>query len=401
MQTRAAEPVHLAGGGAPRVPEVGILAFVPERWGGVWMPRHQVCTRLARWFPVVWVNPAPEWRQALNRPPAATDGAVPRGCAGFRVYEPEPWLPRMHRPAFVSALTARARIARARRLLSSCSSTVFYIWRPAFAEVLDLARADLSVYHIDDEYSFSDVEAPLDEREARLIRRVDQVIIHSPALLQKKGGLNPHTTFVPNGVDYRAYSRPCAEPRDLGQVPHPRIGYVGVIKKHLDFRLLISLAERHRGWNFVLIGPQGYLGEAEPLFRQLLLMENVRWLGPRPVEELPAYTQHLDVCLMCYLVNDYTRYIFPLKLHEYLASGRPAVGSPIRTLQDFAHLVPLCGTLDQWSRAIQESLEPERSSPERVEERRRTARRYDWETLVGSIARKICERLGRPAGSER
>jgi hypothetical protein len=54
------------------------------------------------------------------------------------------------------------------------------------AHVLDDATCDLSCYHIVDEYSFSTTEQPLDQVEVELIRRVDQVFIHSPALLEKK-----------------------------------------------------------------------------------------------------------------------------------------------------------------------------------------------------------------------
>jgi len=39
------------------MPEVGVLALVPDTWGGPWQPRHHVLTRLAKIFPVVWVNP--------------------------------------------------------------------------------------------------------------------------------------------------------------------------------------------------------------------------------------------------------------------------------------------------------------------------------------------------------
>jgi len=59
----------------PVVPSVGILALVPDSWSDLWQPRHQVLTRLARYFHVVWVNPARGWREVLTRrmaPPASS-----------------------------------------------------------------------------------------------------------------------------------------------------------------------------------------------------------------------------------------------------------------------------------------------------------------------------------------
>ena len=45
----------------------------------------------------------------------------------------------------------------------------------------------------------------------------------------------------------------------------------------------------------------------------------------RDPQDLPAYVQHFDACLMFYDVNDYTKYIYPVKLNEYLATGRPTI----------------------------------------------------------------------------
>ena len=52
-----------AGGDEPRI---GSLSLAVDSWGARWNSRHQVLTRLARQFPVVWVNPAPDWRRAAG-----------------------------------------------------------------------------------------------------------------------------------------------------------------------------------------------------------------------------------------------------------------------------------------------------------------------------------------------
>jgi glycosyltransferase involved in cell wall biosynthesis len=287
------------------------------------------------------------------------------------------------------------RQARHILLTRGCSKILLYLWRPSYEPAIDLIDHDLSCYHIDDEYTFAEVEKPIEEREARLISRADQVFIHSPALLEKKGKLNPQTVFVPNGVDYQAYATPHREPVDLRPIPHPRIGYVGIIKKQLDLALLLTLAQRHRQWSFVLVGPQGNLGAQATLIQELSSMPNVYFLGGKPVDALPAYTQHLDVCLLCYRVNDYAKFIYPLKLHEYLASGRPVVSSPIPSLQEFAHLIRLARTADEWSQALTDALASVAYSPTQVEARRSVACQHDWNRLVGRIAHTLNARLRR------
>ena len=389
---------------APLVPDVGVLALVPDTWGGPWQPRHHVLTRLANVFPVVWVNPAPYWRSLLPGTPSDDwdfdfDGATP---PGFRTYTPAAWLPEVYRPPVLARWMRRERLRRARRMLArhGCRKTVLYLWRPEHARALDLVEHDLTCYHIDDEYTFSPIEQPLAAPEVALIRRVDQVFIHSQGLLDKKGHLNPRTRFVPNGVDYDRYTTPYPEPADLAAVPGPRIGYVGLIKAQLDLALLQDLAGRHPAWSFVLVGPPP---DKEPLasrVRQLGAMPNVHLLGPKPVGALPAYVQHLDVCLLCYAMDDYTKYIYPMKLHEYLATGRPVVGMPIRSLQGFDDVVTLPRTTAEWSAAIAGALEPDAQSPSRVAARRAVAQQHDWDRIVREISCTMADRLG-PAYRER
>jgi glycosyltransferase involved in cell wall biosynthesis len=379
----------------PLLPDVGILGLVPERWGGPWMPRHHVMTRLARYFHVVWMDPAREWRKSWR---AEQGTAAFPAASGFHHYQPPSWLPRVYRPLFLAEATARARVRQAAATLAArgCRRLVLYVWRPELGDTLDYMPHDLSCYHIDDEYSFSDAELPIDPTEAALLARADQVIIHSPALLEKKGTRDHRTAFVPNGVDYAAYALERPEPDDLRVIPHPRIGYVGLIKQQLDFVLLHALAERHPAWHFVFVGPDWSLGDQAALRASLAQRSNVTFLGGRPVEALPAYTQHLDVCLMCYQVNDYTKFIYPLKLHEYLAAGRPVVGAPIRTLRDFAHVLEIAETPTEWSAAIARSLAPAASTPERIAARRAAARPHDWDRLVATIARLLADKLGPP-----
>jgi hypothetical protein len=118
------------------------------------------------------------------------------------------------------------------------------------------------------------------------------------------------------------------------------------------------------------------------------------FLGHKPREVACTYPQHIDVCRLPYKTNDYTKYIYPLKLHEYLAGGKPIVGTPIRSLLDFSHVIKLANTREEWSRAITESLARNRMSSDQIQIRRNIAKQVDWGTLVHSIAGSICDRLG-------
>lgn len=381
----------------PLLPGVGILALVYHEWGFPWMTPHHVLTRLARYFQIVWINPAHGWREIPSRllihRSKLDQAELP---PGFTIYNPEPWLPKLYRPQPLALYTFCERLRRARSLLVSrgCQKIVLYLWHPQFKDALTCVPFDASCYHIDDEYSFSSKECQTDKIEERLIASVDEVFVISPALLEKKGKINPHTIFAPEGVEYDAYATAVAEPADIAPIPHPRIGYTGVLKKQLDWPLLRYLANNHPAWSFVFVGPQAPHQEIKGVIQELSSLHNVHFLGAKSTQQLAAYPQHFDVCIMPYRIDDYTKFIYPLKLHEYLASGRPIVGAPIRSLHEFDHVITLVGTEQEWSHALRESLAPTACSSAAVEARQNIARRYDWGRLVRLIARTMCDRLG-------
>ena len=391
------ETAPWTGKNGPCMPDIGVIAMVPDPWNSWWQPRHHVLGKLARYFHVVWVTPAHDWREMLKSwTDGRSDSADSFRPAGLVVYEPEFWLPKVYHPKWLERFTFDARLKRARHLLTSrgCRKIILYLWRPEFAPALSSIPFDLSCYHIDDEYSFSEIEVPPDPAEMAVISKVGQVFIHSEGLLERKGAVNPNTEFIPNGVDFQAYAKAAPEPRDLSSIPHPRIGYAGFIKKQLDWPLIFDLTRRHPEWSFVFVGPRSPHPEIVPITRELSCHPNVHFLGGRSPRDLAAYLQHFDVCIMPYRVDGYTNQIYPLKMHEYLASGQPVVSSPIRSLRNFSSVITLAANPDEWSRALASALQPSSRSPDAVTARRKIAREHDWGWLIYSLARTVCERLG-------
>jgi glycosyltransferase involved in cell wall biosynthesis len=384
--------------GSPLFPDIGVISLVPERWGGLWLSRHQILTRLSRYFNVLWFNPAREWRELLHTAgrPAEPGDPLPPASTGFIVHSSSKCLPLFYRPSFLVKTTASLRYRAAERILRNqgCTKTVLYIWTDQYADSLALAKYDISCYHITDEYSFSEIEHQIPAHELELLTRVDQVFIASPALMKKKGTVNPHTLHIPNGVDYAGFSDMHPEPADLAAVPRPRMGYIGRIKVQLDWDLLERLVSSHPEFSFVFAGPIGFMGDKADKLASFFDRRNVFYLGDKPHDEIAAYMQHTDAGLLCYAVNDYTKYIYPLKLHEYLAAGTPVVGADIPSLSVHSSVVRIARTPGEWSAAIAESLAPEARSPDSIARRRSVAREYDWNMLVHRIAESLCERLG-------
>ena len=381
----------------PKFPEVGVLALVPDQWGPQWQTRHHVLARLAEYFEVVWVNQPRSWRQLFSRRlfSARRSAEAPVGI-GLQIYDPGMWLPEFGRPAWLANLTLRKRLQRGRNLLlqRGCRQIVLYVWRPEFAGALDQMAYDLSCYHIDDEYSHSPRELPLDRQEARLLQKAGQVFIHSRTMMEKKGALNRHSEFIPNGVDYKLYSTPQPEPEDLRPISRPRIGYSGVLKNQMDWPLLLELSARHPQWSFVFVGAANLSWRSEDVLPILSARSNLHFLGAKTTQELARYAQHFQVCLLPYRVDGYTKFIYPLKLHEYLASGTPVVGSRISTLRDFESVISLADGPEEWSGSIAQALSPAANSDAARAARQSVARRHDWSVIVGKIAEAMGRRLG-------
>ncbi len=359
------------------------------------MDRHHVLTRLANYFHVVWMH-QPGWRECLSALTPGPDPASlrPAHAGAMQVYRPDPWSPRLGRPHWLARLTERRRFQQVCDGLRDrgCKKIVLYLWGLQFADTLDHIPHDLSIYNVSDEYSFSSTEVAVSPRERRLLESVGQVYIISPALMEKKGHFNPNTGFLPAGVDYKRYATPAHEPEDMKQIPHPRIGYLGHLKRRLDWSLLLELSAAHPEWSFVFVGPKSPHGIDEAL-EEMSRRSNVHFLGGKPAEQLGEYVQHFDVCTMPYVVDDYTKYIYPGKMHEYLASGHPVVSAAVRSVQEFKHVIAIANTAAEWSRAIASALTAGENTPERGAARQSVAREYDWERLVDKMAHTIAARL--------
>jgi len=275
---------------------------------------------------------------------------------------------------------------------------VLSLWRPEMDRALRSMSTRLSLYHIDDEYRFSRAGDWPDGREVRLASSVDAVVTHSRELHVRKRHLNPNTVFMPNGVDYALYTAPWPEPPDLAPIPHPRIGYTGYVKPQLDWPLLAALASARPDWHFVFVGPVSRHPTMEATVHEFSRRPNVHFLPLKGQLELAAYPQHFDVCVMPYTLDGYTRSIYPLKLHEYLASGRPVVSTPIEAVREFADVVTTAGTTPEWVRAIEGALAPPEPFERAAAARRAVARRFDWDDIVRQLAALILSGLDERSG---
>jgi len=133
----------------------------------------------------------------------------------------------------------------------------------------------------------------------------------------------------------------------------------------------------------VLIGPIDELFQT----RDLSHRRNIHFLGYKPPELLPAYTQHFDVCINPQVVNDVTRGNYPRKIDEYLAMGKPVVVTATDSMELFEPYVWLCKTKTDFVEKIAKILgEPAKYMSEQERARRISfALTHTWTNSVGRL----------------
>ena len=191
----------------------------------------------------------------------------------------------------------------------------------------------MTVYDCMDELSlFKGAPAKLQELERDLISRADLIFTGGQTLYEGKRNGHDNVYLFPSSIDAAHFGqarKKQLDPADQAEIPHPRLGFFGVIDERMDLELLAELAQARPNWHLVMLGPVVKIEpEALPKF------PNIHYLGMKTYEQLPRYLSSWDVTLLPFALNDSTRFISPTKIPEYLAGGKPVVSTPIRDVID-------------------------------------------------------------------
>jgi glycosyltransferase involved in cell wall biosynthesis len=220
------------------------------------------------------------------------------------------------------------------------------------------------VYDCMDELSaFRGAPPELLEREKQLFEKADLVFTGGQSLYEAKKDRHPHVYAFPSSIDVKHFEQALSvdnEPEDQQNIPHPRIGFCGVIDERTDIELLSSIAELRPDWHYVMIGPVVKIDPAD-----LPQRDNIHYLGGKQYSELPSYIGGWDVAMMPFAMNESTRYISPTKTPEYLAAGQPVVSTPIRdVVRPYGEmgLVHIASTPEEFVRAIEKAMSEDEDS---------------------------------------
>jgi UDP-galactopyranose mutase len=335
--------------GAASARKLDLLCFSHLRWDFVYQRPQHLMSRFARGRRVFY----------FEEPVFGADEArleVRRGADGVAVIVPH--LPHMD---VEHAEAAQRRLLDGLMADEGIGAHVAWFYTPMALGYAGHLRPRATVFDCMDELSaFRFAPPALKAREAELMRRADLVFTGGASLYEARRGRHPSVHLFPSSIDAAHFGRArgeIAEPADQAAIPHPRIGFFGVLDERFDAELVGRLAEARPDWHFVLVGPTAKVELAD-----LPHGPNLHYLGPKAYAELPAYAAGWDAAALFFAMNESTRYISPTKTPEYLAAGRRTVSSPIHDVVrgwGASGLVRIAGTTEEWIAGLREALADE------------------------------------------
>ena len=217
--------------------------------------------------------------------------------------------------------------------------------------------------------------------ERKLTQQADVVMATSKNLVKK---LSAHTSnnvlHLPNAVNFDSFhiqSMPDTErPTELANAKNHVIGFIGNLDNRVNFKLLLKIAKAHTNMTLLIIGPQG-IGFDHEIGHELQKMDNVVFTGPKNIKDLPQYLQYVSCAIIPFEINGFTKSIYPLKINEYLAAGRPVVSTSFsEDIRDFEDLIYLATDDDHFIKSITRAIEED--DEVRIENRIRVAQQNSW-----------------------
>lgn len=312
------------------------LIVFADDWGRHPSSAQHLVRHLLERHEVAWINTigtrAPQLNAAIIRRgldkvlqwtrPSAPDrpGAAPR------VFSPVMY------PGFRTAWQRRMNAALLARFLrgtfGDLADTTVVSTVPIVADLRERVPARRWVYYcVDDFSSWPGLDAgPLRGMERQLVARADRVIAAGENLSERMRQYGRHAEVISHGIDLEHW-RGAGEPTSLlERLPRPIFLFWGLIDRRLDVPTLRALDARMSAGTIALVGPEQ---DPDPALARLA---RVRRLGPAPYEVLPTLASQAAALLIPYSDLPVTRAMQPLKLKEYLASGRPVVSTRLPAL---------------------------------------------------------------------
>ena len=174
------------------------------------------------------------------------------------------------------------------------------------------------------------------------------------------------------------------------------IGYAGNLYPGRGIELILNLAQRCHQHQFLIMGGQPeHIRKYENMALQMRL-NNIRFLGFIQNNKLPGHLASCDILLMPHQVNagigsgkSIAKWTSPMKMFEYMASGRVIISSDLPVLREVLNEknAVLCHPekIEQWLSAIRKIEKMPEWALQIAATAQKDVRQYTWKKRVEKI----------------
>lgn len=189
--------------------------------------------------------------------------------------------------------------------------------------------------------------------ERTVIERADVIVAVSRHLHEHIARQGRHAELLSHGVDLEFWKSPHAGllPPEIKQLEQPLVVFWGLVDRRMDVEFVRQLSAALTQGSILLVGP-----EADP-DPALLQIPRVRRLPAQPFEVLPALGQAATVLIMPYADLPVTQAMQPLKMLEYLATGRPVVVRNLPSTREWIDCLDAVSTPEEFAAAVLRRIE--------------------------------------------
>lgn len=368
---------------------MNILFFSLEHWDDIWRRNQLICNGLLERYPdaeILWVGPQTDlWNR---RGLASVQLEVKQPRDRLHIIKPFKPLPNIVGKSLNDALLKQQVLGS----LTKLGWKEFTVWvnNQSVRSILPLPGSTRVIYDITDDWTKASLPPRIlnrtKEDDEWLLDNADSVIVCSQGLYDSKIARRKELELIRNGVNVSAYlpdtTAKLLEPPDLN-FAGPIAGYIGTLHEdRLDIPLVMHLLNALPNIQFVFIGPNSLAAETTQL---LLKAPNCHLLGSRPYADLPAYMGRFDVCINPHLVSEFTESLDPVKMYEYMATGKPIISTDCAGFRELASLISIAKDPDQFAELIKQSLE----KPEVITERIAWAQEQSWDRRLDQVERVL------------
>ena len=266
------------------------------------------------------------------------------------------WNPRMW-PAFSGPASRRLNryllnSQLQRRLGSHEGRRVAVTTIPIVADLMGRLPVDRWVYYCVDDFSqWPGLDHDtLRRMDCEMIQQADSLVAVSETLQTMIADEGRSASLLTHGVDLNFWNSTSAPSCESPKSQRPSVVFWGVIDRRMDSASLRKLSQDMLHGTIVLIGPQQ---NPDPV---ILSLPNVRTLPAQPLAALPAIAGQADVLIMPYADLPVTRAMQPLKLKEYLATGKPVVVSRLPSTDSWSDCLDVAESPEQFSQLVRDRI---------------------------------------------